>query len=247
MSPDGNARTLPGCGSPWKSPKSRSWRKPLSTPFWRNMRSASSDSNAPSAVHRVPSCQSITSTRGEESEPYTPGICTLGSSAKLRLKSRRLFASCTKSSSSSSFSANSSTSSVAVHPMFSRHQSSKMRSAAVRRIHKSKMTCGRVPGLRILTATSVPSFSVPLYTCPMDAAATGSGVMTSNTSLVGFPKSSSMIWKASEDGNGGTRSCSLVSSSMTSSSTRSGLLARFWPSLTKSGPSEVRVFLSSAA
>ena len=109
------------------------------------------------------------------------------------------------------------------------------------------MTCGRVPGLRIFTATSVPSISVALYTCPMEAAATGSGVITLNTSATGRPRSSSMILNASADGNGGTRSCSLVSSSITSSSTRSGRFARFWPSLTNRGPSDVSVFLSSVA
>ena len=250
MSPEGSASTFPGCGSPWNKPKSSSCRKPLSTPFCRNTRRASGLSNAPSAVHRTPSCQSITSTRGEESDWYTPGICTASSSAKLRLKSRRLSASWLKSSSSSSFSANSSTSSVAGHPRFVLAKSSKNISAAARRMNKSRITCGLVPGRRIFTATSAPpssGTSVALYTCPMLAAATGSGVMVANTAFTSRPASSRMMSNASPVGKGGTRSCSRVSSSIRSSSTRSGRFARFCPSFTNSGPRLVRASLNAVA
>mmetsp|Transcript_8796 Transcript_8796/g.37168 ORF Transcript_8796/g.37168 Transcript_8796/m.37168 type:complete len:415 (+) Transcript_8796:1912-3156(+) len=250
MSPDGNASTFPGCGSPWNNPKSSSCRKPLSTPFCKKMRRASFDSNAPSAVHRAPGCQSITSTRFEERFWYTPGICTALSSAKLRLKSLKLSASWVKSSSSRSFSANSSTSSVAGHPRLVRAKSSKNVSAAARRMNKSKITCGRVPGRKIFTATSLPpsdSTSVALYTWPMLAAATGSGVMVANTWLISTPASSRMMSNASPVGKGGTRSCSRVSSSMRSSSTRSGRFARFCPSFTNRGPRLVRASLNASA
>mmetsp|Transcript_3536 Transcript_3536/g.8371 ORF Transcript_3536/g.8371 Transcript_3536/m.8371 type:complete len:208 (+) Transcript_3536:215-838(+) len=180
MSPLGSARTLPGCGSPWNSPKSSSCRRPLSTPWIRNSCLAAGDSNAPGAVQRTPGCQSMTSTRLPLSLVYTPGMCTEGSSAKLRWKSRRFSASCWKSSSSSSFSANSSTSMVAGHPRFLRAKASKKRSAAARSRNRSSTTWGRVPGRRILSATSgPPPSSLALYTWPMDAAATGSGEMYS--------------------------------------------------------------------
>ena len=179
---------------------------------------------------------------------YTPGICTLSSSLKFLRKSRKLSASCLKSSSSRSFSANSSTSNVAGHPKFFLEKSSKNFSAAALRMYKSSTTCGRVPGRNIFTATSVPSdFSVALYTCPIDAAAMGSGVMYSKISDGFLPASSSMIRIASSVGNGGTRSCSLVSSSIVTSSTRSGRFARFCPSFTNSGPKLVSVSLNAVA
>ena len=56
-----------------------------------------------------------------------------------------------------------------------------------------------------------------------------------------------MISNASAVGNGGTRSCRRVSSSIRSSSTRSGRFARFCPSFTNNGPRLVSVSLNASA
>jgi len=57
-----------------------------------------------------------------------------------------------------------------------------------------------------------------------------------NSSPNGLPSERSTSAIASSDGNGGTRSCSLASSSAMSSGTRSRRVERIWPNLTKIGP-----------
>mmetsp|Transcript_76 Transcript_76/g.285 ORF Transcript_76/g.285 Transcript_76/m.285 type:complete len:277 (-) Transcript_76:221-1051(-) len=97
-------------------------------------------------------------------------------------------------------------------------------------------------------ATSWSSrLSLPLYTCPIDAAAIGSGEISLNVSSMVFPVCSSIILNASFESNGGTRSCNLVSSSINVSFTKSGLLAKFCPSLTNNGPSSHNVSFTALA
>mmetsp|Transcript_6392 Transcript_6392/g.20074 ORF Transcript_6392/g.20074 Transcript_6392/m.20074 type:complete len:393 (+) Transcript_6392:1512-2690(+) len=212
------------------------------------MRFASSLPNAFGAVHRTPSCQSMTKTFGPESSGTTAGMCTDGSSAKLFRKSLKFLPSWMKSSSSNNFSANSSTKSVAGHPTFSKQKLSNNCFAAALNTNKSKITESLVFGLKTFIATSRLSFfSVPRYTCPMLAAATGSFVNVSNTSSIFSPHCDSIISLASDVGNAGTLSCKVVNSSITSSGTKSGLFAKFCPSFTNSGPKLVNVVFTSFA
>jgi hypothetical protein len=51
---------------------------------------------------------------------------------------------------------------------------------------------------------------MPLYTCPMDAEATGSMLSDEKTSSILMPSSSSMTCRPSLALNGGTASCNLV-------------------------------------
>src|SRR5262249_6790534 len=66
-----------------------------------------------------------------------------------------------------------------------------------RRISRSSSTSPSAPGRRTLTTTSVPSWRVAACTCPIDAAANGSGSKAAKTSVVAAPSSllivSSMI------------------------------------------------------
>mmetsp|Transcript_6161 Transcript_6161/g.18311 ORF Transcript_6161/g.18311 Transcript_6161/m.18311 type:complete len:249 (-) Transcript_6161:526-1272(-) len=190
----------------------------------------------------------MTNTFGPESSGTIAGMCTDGSSAKLVRKSLKFLPSWMKSSSSNNFSANSSTKSVAGHPTFSIQKSLNNRFAATLNKNKSKITESLVFGLRTLIATfRLSFFNVPRYTCPMDAAATGSFVNVSKTSSIFSPHCVSIMSWASTFGNAGTLSCKLVNSSITSSGTKSGLFAKFWPSFTNSGPNLVNVVFTSFA
>lgn len=87
-------------------------------------------------------------------------------------------------------------------------------------------------------ATSSPVCSLPLYTCPRLAAATGCGDISANSSLPGAPSSSSIVAIAMSAGKEGSRSCSSDSTSMYSLGTRSGRDDSAWPILTKEGLQE---------
>lgn len=65
-----------------------------------------------------------------------------------------------------------------------------------------------------LTATSRPSLSVPLYTCPIEAEASGRSESFAKTEERSATLSSErMIWRARSESKGGTASCSARSSS----------------------------------
>ncbi len=92
-------------------------------------------------------------------------------------------------------------------------------------------------GRSTFTATSRPDFRVAKCTCAIDALATGSASKLAKTSSMRRPKAFSTSARASRAGNGGTRSCSLASSSAMSSGSRSRRVDSTWPNLTKIGPS----------
>ena len=93
----------------------------------------------------------------------------------------------------------------------------------------------RAPGLCTLTATSWPLlFSLALYTCAKEAAATGRSPNSENTALMDCPSSRSTVALASVVGKVGMLSCSFDSSVMTLGGSTSGLhskrtSARFQP------------------
>ncbi len=68
-----------------------------------------------------------------------------------------------------------------------------------------------MPGYCTLTATARPSWVMARCTCPMDAAAIGSGSQRANASSGGRPSSSRMTPAASSALIGGTLSCSRLS------------------------------------
>mmetsp|Transcript_29099 Transcript_29099/g.84950 ORF Transcript_29099/g.84950 Transcript_29099/m.84950 type:complete len:234 (-) Transcript_29099:228-929(-) len=104
------------------------------------------------------------------------------------------------------------------------------------------------PGRWILMATTFPlATSRALNTCPMEAAATGSGSTNSKTSSKRTPSSSSMVLIATSFGKGGNRSWSRWSSSRYSLGSRSGRLARACPPLMIAGPSPAMISCSSWA
>mmetsp|Transcript_23885 Transcript_23885/g.57020 ORF Transcript_23885/g.57020 Transcript_23885/m.57020 type:complete len:235 (-) Transcript_23885:285-989(-) len=98
-----------------------------------------------------------------------------------------------------------------------------------------------------LIATASPDLRYPLYTCPIEAAATGVGSTFSKTSDIGSFSSSSMILKATSLGKGGRRSCSFCSSCRYSGGSRSGREERAWPALMKAGPREAMISMKSLA
>ncbi len=92
-------------------------------------------------------------------------------------------------------------------------------------------------GRRILTTTSVPSFSCARCTCAIEAAASGSASKRANTASGSAPRSSTSCGRRLSSGTAGTRLCSLENSAIHSGPNRSARPARIWPSLTKVGPS----------
>ena len=83
------------------------------------------------------------------------------------------------------------------------------------------------PGRCTLTATSSPAGiprSRPLYTCPSEAAATGSADSSAKISCVGAPRAASMQAYAASEEKGGTLSCNCRNSSMYSALITSGRL-----------------------
>jgi hypothetical protein len=103
-----------------------------------------------------------------------------------------------------------------------------------------------MPGRSTLTATSRPLRSTAKCTCAIDALATGSVSKLVNKVSMLAPSARSTITTASTPGNGGTRSCSLASSSATSSGSTSRRVDSTWPNLTKIGPSRSNALRSRA-
>mmetsp|Transcript_14062 Transcript_14062/g.34052 ORF Transcript_14062/g.34052 Transcript_14062/m.34052 type:complete len:310 (-) Transcript_14062:182-1111(-) len=116
----------------------------------------------------------------------------------------------------------------------------------------SLSTSALTPGLCTLTATSPLPGNVALYTCPMDAAATGSSVRldasaSSSLSIIdpssppSFPSkpisSDRMISLARSESNGAISSCSADSAPANGGGTTSGLDPSAWPNFTYVGPS----------
>jgi hypothetical protein len=86
----------------------------------------------------------------------------------------------------------------------------------------------------------------PLYTCPRDAAATGSGEISWKRDSKGAPSWASMARRAWRVGKGGIWSCSLASSAQISGGSTSGRVERVCPSLMKAGPRRMRASRSCA-
>mmetsp|Transcript_25634 Transcript_25634/g.52227 ORF Transcript_25634/g.52227 Transcript_25634/m.52227 type:complete len:201 (+) Transcript_25634:1078-1680(+) len=98
-----------------------------------------------------------------------------------------------------------------------------------------------------LIATASPDFKYPLYTWPMEAAATGMGSTRSKTSAIGIFSSSSMMRKATSFGKGGRRSCNFCSSCRYSGGSRSGREDKAWPALMNAGPRLAIISMNSLA
>ncbi len=94
----------------------------------------------------------------------------------------------------------------------------------------------RMPGRSTLTTTSRPSRSFAACTCAIEAAASGCSSNSPNSSVTGRPSACSMRAFAAAPGKGGTRSCSLASSSARSGGSRSRRVETTWPNFTKIGP-----------
>ena len=86
----------------------------------------------------------------------------------------------------------------------------------------SERTAAATPGYWTLTATSRPSCSRARYTCPIDAAATGSSSNSAKTSLIGSPSSSSITLRISLKETFGAASRSAASLCWNSSRYSSG-------------------------
>ncbi|MNN53595.1 hypothetical protein D3C81_1683590 [compost metagenome] len=95
---------------------------------------------------------------------------------------------------------------------------------------------GLRPGRITLTTTSSPVFSCAACTCATEAEASGSTSKRLNTSLIFLPSCSSISLTDTCESNGGTRSCSFISSSAMSSGSRSRRVDRICPNLMKIGP-----------
>eukprot|EP00966_Prymnesium_polylepis_P123351 2851913-Prymnesium_polylepis.1 len=112
---------------------------------------------------------------------------------------------------------------------------------------RSSAIVGSAPGRCTLSATAVPSWSVARYTCPSDAAATGASSTDAKHTCRGAFSSASTIANASAVGNGGTLSCSCVSSARYSAGSRSERDESACPALMIAGPRLEITSRSSAA
>ena len=116
---------------------------------------------------------------------------------------------------------------------------------------RSSATFSSTSGRCTLTATSSPpSASLARYTCPSDAAATGSAKAASASAKVrerGPPSSSSRMARASSEAKGWTLSCRVLSSAVYASGRMSGRMLTAWPILMYAGPASVSSCRSSRA
>ena len=99
---------------------------------------------------------------------------------------------------------------------------------------------GNMPGRKTFTATSRSSpvllRKVAKCTCAMEALATGSRSKVSKMSSTERLKARSIEATAMDELKGGTRSCSLASSSAMSGASKSRRVDSTWPNFTKIGP-----------
>ena len=106
------------------------------------------------------------------------------------------------------------------------------------------------PGLCTFTATASTEPSeramLPLYTCPRLADAMGDAESASFFAFAA-PSSASRMRRASASSNGGTASCSVLSSMMYAFGSRSWRLLKTCPSFTYVGPSDTSTSRSCAA
>ncbi len=86
------------------------------------------------------------------------------------------------------------------------------------------------PGYWTLTATTRPSAITARWTCPIDAAATGSGSQSRNSSSGGAPSSSHTTWSARLGAIGGTSCWSWASASRAAGGRPSATKPSIWPS-----------------
>ncbi len=112
-----------------------------------------------------------------------------------------------------------------------------IRPAMLYRIWMSRRTVWSMAGRRTFRATASPPGSTARCTCAMDADAAGVSSNVVKTSPSGRPSSSSTISTACSAGNGGTRSWSFSSSTISSPGRRSRRLLMIWASLMYVGPS----------
>ena len=218
--------------SAWKKPSRKTCVKNISTPA-----RASAGISIPLARNvstcdtGVPRMRCITITRSEQSSQCTSGTSSSAERSKLRRSWLAFAASRIRLSSSSRWRANSATTSRGL----SRRPSGQRRStnsAPVASSATSLAISSSTRGRSTLTATSRPSCSLARCTWAIDALATGSRSNVANTASIPLPSPFSISAIARSDGKGGTRSCSLASSSAMSSGTRSRRVDSTWPNLT---------------
>jgi len=92
-----------------------------------------------------------------------------------------------------------------------------------------------IPGRWTLIATGVPSVRKARWTWAIDADATGVSSMVQNQRSISGQFSSRIV-RTSEKGMGFTRSCSFLSSSISSGGSSSVLVLRICPNFTNVGP-----------
>mmetsp|Transcript_49087 Transcript_49087/g.106313 ORF Transcript_49087/g.106313 Transcript_49087/m.106313 type:complete len:237 (-) Transcript_49087:219-929(-) len=104
---------------------------------------------------------------------------------------------------------------------------------------RSSETVSRTKGRCTFTATTSPvSRRVALYTCPSEAAAIGSALISEKSSDGERPRSSLIVFIANVESKEGTLSQSCCSSTIAFGERMSGRIESAWPSLMKKGPSD---------
>ncbi|CAM5218935.1 hypothetical protein BTHI11S_00858 [Bosea thiooxidans] len=229
--PSASTNRFPGCMSAWKKPsRIACFRKD-----WMILR-ASSGRSWPAArrpstsERRTPSIHSSTSISRAVSCQSGSGTRKSASSFVFSANSERAAASSRRSISIATERAR-----VSTTPVKRRRRASAERASAVsapkRIAARSRLKRSRMPGRRILTATSRPSFSRARWTWAIEAAATGSLNSTKIASSFSSCAASTMA-RASAIEKAGIRSCRADRSSAIFMPTTSGRVARNWPNLT---------------
>ena len=225
--------------SAWKKPSRNTCVKKISTPARASARDVDALLRAASATCEigVPCMRCITITRCAQQSQYTAGTRSSGEPAKLRPSWLAFAASRMRSSSSSRWRANSATTSRGFRRRPSAHQRSTRprRGVEQREVARDRRLDARAQHLdRDLGAVVQPARGAPGRP---RRSRSGCASKVREHPSIGLPSERSTSATASSDGNGGTRSCSLASSSAMSSGSRSRRVESTWPNLTKIGPS----------
>ena len=216
---------LPGCMSAWKKPSRKTWVKKMVTPSRAScLRSTPASRKRSSWLMGTPFMRSITITSGMQKSQKISGISTRLSPSMLRRSCAALEASRIKSNSSCKYLSNSATTSRGLSRLPSPESLSTQRAMVRIRSRSFSMTLS-MPGRKTLTATSRnwPSRVIKVAKCTwaIEALATGTRSKLAKISSTGFRKARSMVATATSLEKGGTRSCSLASSSAMSTGSKS--------------------------
>ena len=151
--------------------------------------------------------------------------------SKLRRNLVALAASLNKSSSSKVVLSNSATTSLARRRLASGQNFSAKLASSYSKPMSERMRSS-ISGRNTLTMTLSPVCNVAVCTCATEAEAKGEASNSAKASLMDIPSSASIMPLAMSLANGGTRSCSLTSSSAMSSGKMSLRVDKAWPNLT---------------